>query len=94
MVRSVSFTRTTSLKYLLSQKELNLMQQRWIESLKDYDCTIKYYTRKANVMEDALSRKSMTDLRVMFTKLSLYEDGGLLEELQVKPTLVDEIKMI
>ena len=29
-----------SLKYIPTQKELNLRQRRWIELLKDYDCTI------------------------------------------------------
>ncbi|KAA3484797.1 Retrovirus-related Pol polyprotein from transposon opus [Gossypium australe] len=81
-----------SLKYLLSQKELNLRQRMWIELLKDYDCTIEYHSGKANVVADALSKKSMIDLRVMFTKLSLTNGGGLLAELQVRPTLVDELR--
>ena len=29
-----------SLKYLLTQKELNLRQRRWLELFKDYDCII------------------------------------------------------
>ena len=33
-----------------------------MELLKDYDCTILYYPRKANVVADALSRKSMGSL--------------------------------
>ncbi|XP_052488012.1 uncharacterized protein LOC128041743 [Gossypium raimondii] len=33
----------------------------------------------------------MTDLRVMFACLSLFDDGGILAELQVKPTWLDEI---
>ncbi|XP_073031150.1 uncharacterized protein [Primulina eburnea] len=46
-----------SLKYLFTQKELNMRQQRWIELLKDYDLTISYYPGKANKVADALSRK-------------------------------------
>ena len=34
------FTDHKSLKYLFSQKELNMWQRRWIELLKDYDCII------------------------------------------------------
>ncbi|KAL0287148.1 UNVERIFIED_CONTAM: Retrovirus-related Pol polyprotein from transposon [Sesamum calycinum] len=34
------FTDHKSLKYILTQKELNLRQRRWIELVKDYDCTI------------------------------------------------------
>nr|GEV96291.1 putative reverse transcriptase domain-containing protein [Tanacetum cinerariifolium] len=39
------------------QKELNLRQQRWLELLSDYDGDIRYHSRKANVVADALSRK-------------------------------------
>jgi hypothetical protein len=46
------------LKYLFSQKELNMRQRRWLDLLKDYDCTIQYHLGKANVVADALSRKS------------------------------------
>ncbi|KAL2225524.1 UNVERIFIED_CONTAM: Retrovirus-related Pol polyprotein from transposon 17.6 [Sesamum indicum] len=36
-----------SLKYILTQKELNLRQRRWIELLKDYDCTIDFPSRES-----------------------------------------------
>ncbi|KAA0063711.1 DNA/RNA polymerases superfamily protein [Cucumis melo var. makuwa] len=52
------FTDHKSLKYIFYQKELNLRQRRWLELIKDYDCTIEYHPGKANVVEDALSRKS------------------------------------
>ena len=35
-----------------------MRQQRWLELLKDYDVTILYHPGKANVMADALSRKT------------------------------------
>ena len=35
-----------SLKYISTQKELNLRQRRWMELLKDYDCTIEYHSGK------------------------------------------------
>ncbi|WMV59336.1 hypothetical protein MTR67_052721, partial [Solanum verrucosum] len=38
-----------SLMYLGTQKELNLRQRRWLELIKDYDCTIDYHPGKANV---------------------------------------------
>ena len=53
------YTDDKSLKYLPSQRELNLRQRRWMKLIKDYDCMIDYHPRKANVVADALSRKSM-----------------------------------
>ncbi|KAA3473064.1 DNA/RNA polymerases superfamily protein [Gossypium australe] len=90
--RCIIYTDHKSIKYLLTYKELNHRQCLWIELLKDYDCTIEYHPSKANVMADALSRKAMTDLRVMFAHLSLFDDASLLAELQVKPTWIVHIR--
>ena len=51
------FSDHKSLKYLFTQKELNLRQRRWIELLEDYDFELLYHPDKANVVADALSRK-------------------------------------
>ena len=51
-----------SLKYLFTQKELNMRQRRWLELVKDYDCEILYHPSKANRVANALSRKSTTTL--------------------------------
>ncbi|KAG8483064.1 hypothetical protein CXB51_021936 [Gossypium anomalum] len=90
--RCIIYTDHKSLKYLLTQKELNLRQRRWIELLKDYDCSIEYHPGKANVGADALSRRTVAELKAMFAHLSLYDDGSLLAELQVRPTWVEQIK--
>jgi hypothetical protein len=46
------------LKYIFTQPDLNLRQQRWLELIKDYDLRINYHLGKANVVADALSRRS------------------------------------
>jgi hypothetical protein len=35
-----------------------MRQCRWLELIKDYDCYINYHPDKADVVVDALSRKS------------------------------------
>ncbi|XP_070056778.1 uncharacterized protein [Nicotiana tomentosiformis] len=47
-----------SLKHLFKKKDVNLRKRRWLELLIEYDITILYHTRKTNVVEDALSRKT------------------------------------
>ncbi|KAH0738661.1 hypothetical protein KY290_037366 [Solanum tuberosum] len=53
------FTDHKSFQYVLTQKELNLRQRRWLELLKDYDLSILYHPGKANVVADSLSRLSV-----------------------------------
>ncbi|XP_017604488.1 uncharacterized protein LOC108451294 [Gossypium arboreum] len=45
------------------------------------DAHIKYHLGEANVVADALSCRAMTDLRAMFARLSLFDDGSLLVQL-------------
>jgi hypothetical protein len=51
-----------SLKYIFTQPDLNLRQRRWLELIKDYDLGINYHPGKANVVADALSRRSHLNL--------------------------------
>ena len=50
------YTDHKSLKYLFSQRDLNLRQTRWMEFISTYDFQILYTPGKANVVADALSR--------------------------------------
>ncbi|WVZ85122.1 hypothetical protein U9M48_032075, partial [Paspalum notatum var. saurae] len=52
------YTNHKSLKYILTQPELNMRQRRWLELIKDYDLEIHYHPSKANVVVDALSRRA------------------------------------
>ncbi|GAU45290.1 hypothetical protein TSUD_327480 [Trifolium subterraneum] len=61
------FSDHKSLKYLFDQKELNMRQRRWLEFLKDYDFELSYHPGKANVVADALSRKSLHMSSLMLT---------------------------
>ncbi|CAA0831250.1 Uncharacterized mitochondrial protein AtMg00860, partial [Striga hermonthica] len=101
------FTDHKSLKYIFTQKELNMRQRRWLELVKDYDCTISYHPGKANAVADALSRRSYGQLSCLFTRqdvllreferlqLEAVEStstaGGVLASLVVGPTLRERI---
>ena len=100
------FTDHKSLQYLFTQKELNMKQRRCIELIKDYECTIEYHPRKANVVADALSRRSMSsishlrvvhlprliELRSLGVRLELIDSGALLATFHVRPVLIDRIR--
>ena len=56
------FTDHKSLKYIFQQRDMNLRQRRWLKLLKDYNYDILYRHGKANVVANALSRKSSGSL--------------------------------
>ena len=62
------YTDHKSLKYLLTHKEINLRQRRWLELFKDYDCIIDYYPGEANMVADALNRKAMAALLIQHSE--------------------------
>ena len=97
------FSDHKSLKYLFDQKELNMRQRRWMEFLKDYDYELKYHPGKANVVADALSRKTIHVAQMMIREHKLLEDvpstsikgSGLvatMEALTIENTTWKEIK--
>jgi hypothetical protein len=97
------FTDHKSLKYIFTQKELNMRQRRWLELIKDYDMSLQYHPGKANVVADALSHKSYVngltagelpkDLCKQFKELRLeIVPEGFLASFEVQPILMDKIK--
>ncbi|XP_022031188.1 uncharacterized protein LOC110932138 [Helianthus annuus] len=79
-VKCTIFTDHKNLKYFFDQKELNMRQWRWLETVKDFDCKIHYHPGKANVVADALSRKTdYTPIRVQ--SMHLIVTSGLLEQI-------------
>ncbi|KAM1011997.1 hypothetical protein FF1_047138 [Malus domestica] len=91
-----------SLKYLFTQRDLNLRQRRWMEYIKDYDFKLLYHPGKANVVADALSRKTRSTLSSlmlaendMFGTIEAYNievlGEGVLTNLQLEPQLEQEL---
>ena len=85
--KCIIFTDHKSLKYLLTQKDLNLRQRRWLELFKDYDCINDYHPGKANVVVDALSKKMISTLTLKDYDWRLAPDGALLAQLRAIPYL-------
>jgi hypothetical protein len=97
------FTDHKSLKYIFTQKELNMRQRRWLELIKDYDLSLQYHPGKANVVADALSRKTYVnglttgelplELCEQFKDLRLeIVPQGYQAAMEVKTMLLDRIR--
>jgi hypothetical protein len=85
-----------SLKYIFTQPDLNLRQRRWLELIKDYNLGINYHLGKANVVADALSRRSHANQLVVksipseFAKLKIIANTEVVE-MEVGSSLLQEI---
>ncbi|XP_068317134.1 uncharacterized protein [Pyrus communis] len=70
------------------QRDLNLRQRRWLELLSDYDYMIDYHIGRANVVTDALSRKSQGRINALYTsRVPLLAD---LRSIGVRLEMIDE----
>ena len=47
------------LKYIFTQRGLNMRQRRWMEFLEDYDFTLHYHPGKANLVADACTQSKV-----------------------------------
>nr|GEZ88031.1 reverse transcriptase [Tanacetum cinerariifolium] len=98
------FTDHKSLKYIFTQREMNMRQRHWLELLKDYDTNIQYHPSKANVVADALSRKSgmiasikveeeiIHDIEWLDIELYVRGQHGYWASLRIEPDLISRIK--
>ena len=57
--------------------------------IKDYNRVIDYHPGKANVVADALSRKSIQALRALNAHLSVSDDGIVMVELIARPNMLN-----
>ena len=100
-----SFLNKKSLKYIFTQCDLNLRQCRWMKYLEDYDFELQYYPGKANIVVDALSRKSNGSIASLAmcewkmirqigecnVNLCKFEDQVSLCSIVVQPTLIQQV---
>jgi hypothetical protein len=98
------YTDHKSLKYIFTQANLNMRQRRCLELIKDYDLEVHYHSGKANVVVDALSRKSQCNCVMMdFVINTLCDElskmkievipSGTLSHISIEPTLQDQVIM-
>ncbi|XP_074305899.1 uncharacterized protein LOC141641122 [Silene latifolia] len=80
-----------------------MRQRRWIELIGYYDMEIIYHEGKANVVADALSRKSVHALCTAMSRMKLREEvermgismiknGDTIGDLTIEPELYEEIR--
>jgi hypothetical protein len=85
-------------------KSLNMRQRRWLELIKYYDLEVHYHPGKANVVADALSRKSQCNCMSMDSRVNTLCDelsrtkievipSSTLDYISIEPTLLDQIIM-
>ena len=81
-----------------------MRQRRWMEFLEDYDFTLRYHPGKANVVADALNRKSrgvlasiasrewrMLETKGQFKLQYSEQDQGTLGSLVATPSLLSRV---
>ena len=54
---------------------------------RSYDCIIDYHPGKANIVVDALSRKTVVVMSLQYSNWRLADDGAMLAQLEAQPVL-------
>ncbi|WMV18904.1 hypothetical protein MTR67_012289 [Solanum verrucosum] len=84
------FTDHKCLQYVFKSKDLNLLQRRLFELLKDYDINVFYHTNNTNLVADALRRLSIGSIARIKDDKEFVQDLYMLAGLGV--LLVDSLK--
>jgi len=101
------YTDHKSLKYIFTQKEINMRLRRWVELMADYDIDLHYHPGKINVVLNALSRKPEASMAMHITQQKeLFEEmrwmdvmvirraisPGKLMTIHIQSTLLEKIR--
>ena len=97
------YTDHKSLKYVFTQKDLNMRQRRWLELMADFEIDLQYHPGKVNVVPDALSRRPVAmfltqqkelleEMRSLDLEIVLPGMAPSCVAMQVQSLLVDQIK--
>ena len=98
------FSNHKSLKYIFTQRDLNIRQRRWMKCREDYDFTLHYHLGKENVMVNALNWKSrgvfaivvswewqMLEIVGLFSLQYSDQAQGILGRLVATPSLLSKV---
>jgi len=101
------YTDHKSLKYIFTQKELNMRQRRLLELMADYDIDLQYHHGKINIVPYALSRKSEASMAMQITQhKELFKEMRRMDlmvirramspdklmAMQIQPTILEKIR--
>ena len=89
------YTDQKSLKYIFTQKELNMRQKRWLELMTDYDINLQYHPGKINVVPDALSRKPKASMVMQITQeKELFEEMRRIDLMVIRRAISPDKLMV
>ena len=97
------YTDHKSLKYIFTQKEINMRQRRWLELMADFDVELLYHPGRMNLAPDALSRRPaamflttqrqlLEEMQSLGLEVVLPGAGQLCMAMQIRSALVEQIK--
>ena len=86
------FTDHKSLKYIFTQKELNLRQRRWLELIEDYDLSIHYHPGKANVVANVVALPLIADLDRLGIALCYVGTASEETQMLIQSSLMERVR--